>query len=49
MPQIDYSAKLLDMEGIEIKDVVQKSSHIELEVQDAPDRACVSAMPYDHK
>ena len=30
MPQVDYSAKLLDMEGIEIKDVTQYASFIEL-------------------
>jgi transposase len=30
MPQNDYSAKLLDMEGIEIMDVIHKPSHIEL-------------------
>jgi transposase len=30
MPQVDYSAKLLDMEGIELQDVVNESFYIEL-------------------
>jgi transposase len=30
MPQVDYSAKLLDMEDIELKEVLNESSHIQL-------------------
>ena len=30
MPQLDYSAKLLDMEDIELKDVINEASHIQL-------------------
>ena len=30
MPQVDYSAKLLDMEDIQLHDVVNEASHIEL-------------------